>query len=77
MFRVMTEKEMLSVNGGFYYVPVYWRLLRVIQYKRNGVIVKQETECLSCIFLYEQQVPSDSGIKAFYNDHYTYSQVNM
>lgn len=23
MFHVMNEKEMMKVNGGFYYVPVY------------------------------------------------------
>ena len=77
MFRVMTEKEMLNINGGFYNVPVYWRLWRVIQYKHDNVIVKQESECISCFFVYERQVANGSGINAFYLDHFTYSEVSV
>ncbi len=77
MFRVMTEKEMLNINGGFYNVPVYRRYWRVILYRHNGEIVDQEVELVSTIFLYERQVASDSGIKAFYNDHFFYTYVNV
>ena len=69
MFRVMTEKEMRSVNGGFYYVPVYNRY--VDRYyrinKRTGTVTSRD------VFLFDvntgrtQQVSSGSGVDGIYN----------
>lgn len=79
MFNTLSQSEMLRVNGGFYYVPVYNRRLLKTTYKRriNGrvVVVDVKTRVLSSSFAGTQQVASDSGLTVIYRDSYTYATV--
>lgn len=79
MFKTLNQNEMMTVNGGFYYVPVYNRKFLKTTYKRrtNGrvVVVGVDTKLLSSSFAGTQQVASDSGLSVIYHDSYTYKTV--
>ncbi|MBO4766742.1 MAG: bacteriocin [Lachnospiraceae bacterium] len=73
MFKTLNQNEMMTVNGGFYYVPVYNRRFRKTTYisRTTHRVVGVETKLLSSTFVGTQQVASDSGISAIYHDSYT------
>lgn len=77
MFKTLNQNEMMTVNGGFYYVPVYNRRFLRTTYKRRttGQVVGVETKLLGSTFVGTQQVASNSGISAIYHDSYNYRTV--
>ena len=74
MFKTLNQNEMMYVNGGFYYVPVYNRYYRKTTYKlrATGQTVGVSIKKLGETFLGTQQVASGSGISAIYHDIYSY-----
>ncbi|MBO4766741.1 MAG: hypothetical protein J5532_05510 [Lachnospiraceae bacterium] len=69
MFKVLNQVEMLSVNGGFYYVPVYNRY--VDRYyrinRRTGTVTSRDVVLYDVNTGKTQQVSSGSGVNAIYN----------
>lgn len=68
MFKTLNQNEMMTVNGGFYYVPEYNRYLRHVEYFHNGRKVGTGRKVIKKDYLGTQQVASDSGITAIYHD---------
>ena len=54
MFKAMNQDQMMTVNGGFYYVPVY-----KAKYNMHGMLS-------GWTFIGTRQVASGSGIQAYY-----------
>lgn len=53
MFSAMQQKEMMTVNGGFYYVPLYDEYYKT--YNGRRILMYK-------VFITTVQVPSGSGI---------------
>ena len=59
MFKTLNQKEMINVNGGFKYIPVY----EVKKYYKNGIFLGQDKEKFKRL---EQVASSDSRNKIVY-----------
>ncbi|MBO4787849.1 MAG: hypothetical protein J5531_02995 [Lachnospiraceae bacterium] len=65
MIKTMNQSELMSVNGGYYCVPVY----NVIRYYVNGFFRGQDKKCVGM-----QRVEDGSGITEIchYTNRYFY-----
>ena len=78
MFKALNQVEMLNVNGGFYYVPVYNKYYDKFIYRNKdtkALIGVSEKYLYTSFSGHTEQVASDSGISALYRKciRYTYT----